>query len=315
MVKNRKLLFLVTILFSAIIIGFITKSFADEKPKVVVVFKDLNSEYWEILKAGTEKGFKDFGVDGKIMAPLEGTIKEQVAILETVLNEKPDVLVVSPIVPAEIIPTLEKFVNADIPVMLLDTDDPWPQKTAYIGTDNFDLGKKAGELLASQLQPGDHAALIGGDMSSPVSGDRLRGAKKSLEAAGIQIVAQMTELNGSTQNRNAMEKILKDHPTVEGVIASNDTTALDALKVIKEHGRKIPVTGADGITEMLELIVEGTIPGSVAQNPYDMGYLSVGAAVNVSKGEKVEKNIDSGVDILIKENAEERREFLNKILK
>ncbi|WP_052738015.1 sugar ABC transporter substrate-binding protein [Bacillus sp. SA1-12] len=315
MIKNRKLLFLITIIFSAIIIGFITKSFADEKPKVVVVFKDLNTEYWEILKAGIEKGFKDFDIDGKVLAPRKGTIEEQITILEQVLKEKPEVLIVSPIVPRDIIPTLEKFVTAGIPVMLLDTDDPWTGKTAYIGTDNFDLGKKAGALLASQLQPGDEVALIGGDMSSPVSGDRLKGAKKSLEAAGIEIAAQITELNGSAQNKEAMKTILKNHPTVKGVIASNDITALDALEVLKQHGIKMPVTGADAITEMLKLIEDETIPGTVAQNPYDMGYLSVETAMRVVKGEKVEKTVDSGVDIIIKENAKERQEFLNKILK
>jgi ribose transport system substrate-binding protein len=66
---------------------------------------------------------------------------------------------------------------------------------------------------------------------------------------------------------------------------------------------------------MLELIEEGRIPGTVAQNPYDMGYLSVENALKVTEGERVEKNIDSGVDIIIKENAEGRLEFLNKLLK
>ncbi|GAA3333728.1 hypothetical protein GCM10020331_098920 [Ectobacillus funiculus] len=72
--------------------------------------------------------------------------------------------------------------------MLLDTYDPWKDKTAYIGTDNLNLGRIAGELLASHLQPGDEAALIGGDI--PVIGKRIEGAKMSLEAAGIKIATE-----------------------------------------------------------------------------------------------------------------------------
>jgi ribose transport system substrate-binding protein len=313
--KKSKILLFIAIVFSAIIIGFISKPFAGEKPKVVVVFKDLNSQYWEILKKGTEKGFRDFGIDGKIVAPAEGTLEEQIKLLQSVLKEKPDVLIVSPIVPAEIIPTLEEFVKLNIPVLLLDTDDPWAHKTSYIGTDNFDLGKKAGAFLASQLQPGDEVALMSGDITSPVAGDRIKGARVSLEASGIKIARQITELNSSEQIREAMETILRSHPDVKGVVASNDGMALDALKVIEEHELSIPVTGADGITEMLELIEEGTLPGSVAQNPYDMGYLSVETALKVINGEKVEKNVDSGVDIIIKGNAKQRRDFLNKLLK
>jgi ribose transport system substrate-binding protein len=314
--KKSKLLLLIVFVFSAIIIGFITKSFADEKPKVVVVLKDLNSQYWEIVNAGVNKGFQDFGMDGKVLAPRVGTVEEQNEILEQVLKEKPDVLVISPIIPSETIPILEKFVKVNIPVLLLDTDDPWAQKTTYVGTNNFELGEKAGSLLASHLQPGDEVALIGGDLTSPVSGDRMRGAKRNLEDAGIIVAGQITELsNDSKPVREAMTTILKNHPDIKGVMASNDVIALEALDVINEHGISIPVTGADGTTEMLELIEEGRIPGTVAQNPYDMGYLSVENALKVTEGERVEKNIDSGVDIIIKGNAEGRLEFLNKLLK
>jgi ribose transport system substrate-binding protein len=315
-IKKSKLLLLIVSVFSAIIIGFITKSFADEKPKVVVVLKDFSSQYWDIVNAGLNKGFQDFGMDGKVLAPRVGTVEEQNEILEQVLKEKPDVLVVSPIIPSETIPILEKFVKINIPVLLLDTDDPWAQKTTYVGTNNFELGEKAGSLLASHLQPGDEVALIGGDLTSPVSGDRMRGAKRTLEDAGIIVAGQITELsNDSKPVRKAMTTILKNHPNIKGVMASNDVIALEALDVINEHGINMPVTGADGTTEMLELIEEGRIPGTVAQNPYDMGYLSIENALKVSEGEKVEKNIDSGVDIIIKGSAEGRLEFLNKLLK
>ncbi len=84
-------------------------------------------------------------------------------------------------------------------------------------------------------------------------------------------------------------------------------------------GGDIPVIGKriEGakITEMVELIEEGTLTDTVAQNPYDMGYLGVETAVKVTKGEKVEKNIDSDVDIIIEDNAEQRLDFLKKMLK
>ena len=65
---------------------------------------------------------------------------------------------------------------------------------------------------------------------------------------------------------------------------------------------------------MIELIEDGKIPGTVAQNPFDMGYLSAEAALKVSKGERVESTIDSGVDIIIKGNAKQRLEFLKGLL-
>jgi ribose transport system substrate-binding protein len=306
---NKGLMVLVLIIFAVftILIGFKFKP--DEKPKVVVVLKELDTQYWKIVKAGAEKGFRDFNIDGEVIAPRFGSAKLQNVMLEKVLKEKPDVLVVSPFLSSNI-PILVEFDKKNIPVLLLDTDYPWKDKTSYIGTNNLELGRKAGALLASQLKPGDKVAIIAG------GGDRVKGAKDSLKSAGITIAAENVGLLNETMPvKEAMEEILRDHPDLKGVIATTDIMAVNAFKVIEEHGLKMPVIGADGIIEMVELIENETLPGTVAQNPYDMGYLSVEVALKVINGEKVDRNIDSGIDILIKGNAKQRLEFQEKLLR
>ncbi|RBW68453.1 sugar ABC transporter substrate-binding protein [Bacillus taeanensis] len=319
--KKRSIYFLVIFVFTFILLGLV--SFADKKPKVVVVVKDLNSEYWKIVKAGAERGFQDFGLDGSVIAPASGTVKEQAEVLENILKEKPDVLIISPIYPPSLTPILDQFVEQNIPVLLVDTDAAWEHKTAYIGTDNFDLGKKAGALLGSELHPGDKVAMIGRDeckdcsyINSPISSLRIKGAKLSLEAIGINIVAEKTDLsNNPILIKKEIEAILQEHPDLKGIMATNDIMALYAFKAMKKYRLTIPITGADGTTKMVELIEEETLPGSVTQNPYDMGYLSSNAALKVMNGKTVEKNIDSGVDIIIKENATQKLEFLKDLLR
>ncbi|MCM3654454.1 sugar ABC transporter substrate-binding protein [Metabacillus litoralis] len=308
---KKSKLFLLTIFFiSTIIIVFIHKQF-EEKPKVVIVLQTLDRQYWRIIEAGAEKGFKDFGIDGKVIAPKDGTAEEQSDLLENVLKENPDVLVVSPRYSPVIIPKLESFVGNNIPVLLIDTDDSWGNKTAYIGTNNLELGKMAGALLGSQLQPGDKVALIGGEPSP--EGERLKGARVSLEAVGIKIVSEKI-LKSDKVVVKEMQTILHEHPDLKGVIAATDYIALPVSKIIQKQGIKIPIVGADGITEMVELVEEGTLTGTVAQNPYDMGYLSAEAALKVTMGEKV-NNIDSGVDIIMDNNARQRLDFLTRVLR
>ncbi|HZH58520.1 MAG TPA: sugar ABC transporter substrate-binding protein, partial [Metabacillus sp.] len=235
------------------------------------------------------------------------------------LKEVPDVLIVSPIAPDEVTPILNKFVEKGIPTLLIDTDDPWKNKTSYIGTDNLELGRRAGQLLASQLQPGDKVVLLGGDVGDDgvtLISERIQGAKNSLKEAGIDVVTKSLSISYDEERlvKKGMEEVLQKHPDLKGVMAVTDIVALHAQEVLKKHGLSIPITGADGITEMLELIEDGTLSGSVSQNPYDMGYLSVEAAAKAIKGEKVEKNIDSGVDIIVKGNAERRLNFLREAL-
>ncbi|WP_169907512.1 sugar ABC transporter substrate-binding protein [Priestia abyssalis] len=313
--KKRWMILLFCIFLLTVLIGCTVKLLKEnDKPKVVVVLKELNTQYWNIVKAGVEKGFQDFGIDGKVIATRNRLAEEQDRILENVLREKPDVLIVSPLLSSNI-PILKEFDKNNIPVLLVDTDAPWGNKTSYIGTDNFELGQKAGELLASQLQPGDKVAIIfsNSDLVHPVFSERIKGATFSLEGVGIKIVTEKLKLqNEPLAVKKAMTTILQKHPDTKGVFALNDVRALSALEVIEDHGYKMPVIGADGISELVELIGDGTLTGTVAQNPYDMGYISVEQALKIVKGELIEKRIDSGVDIIIKENAKDKLEFLKE---
>jgi ribose transport system substrate-binding protein len=315
----NKLSFFLLIIFilSLFLIVYISKTLSAEKPNVTVVLKGLNSEYWELMAAGARKGFEDFGINGTVIAPPEGTtVEEQDRFLEQVLKESPDSLIIAPIYPDFIISDLEDFVEQEIPVILLDTNVSWDDKTAYVGTDNVALGRRAGALLGSELQPGDEVAILGLDTTSPVASDRIKGAKISLQSIGIEIVAEgVNVFSEPLQVKEELETILEKHPNLKGIIATNDGLALTAFQTIEDLGYNMPVIGADGINKMIELIKEDELPGTVAQNPYDMGYLSVEAAMKVLNGKDVERNIDSGIDIIIKGIAKERFEFQERVLR
>ena len=74
MLKRGKLLILIVVAIFVVggIGGFIIKSLLVEKPRVVLVLRTLDREYWQTVKVGAEKGFRDFGVDGEVVvAPSE----------------------------------------------------------------------------------------------------------------------------------------------------------------------------------------------------------------------------------------------------
>lgn len=288
---------------------------AGDKPHVVVVLKTLSSQYWKFVEAGAKQAFADFGVEGKVVGPAsESQIIEQVNLMEDILTEKPDALVAAPTQPSTAIPVFEKYKAAGIPVLLVDTDAGWADQTTFIGTDNATAGKKGGELLASMLNQGDKVALIAGALGNPATDDRIKGAKEALEAAGMVVVAEQPADSDKAKAMSVMENILQTHPDLKGVFSANDDMAIGALRAIEAKGMQIPVIGTDGTIEAVELIIEGKMAGTVAQMPYDMGYKGVEEALKVIGGEQIEKRIDSGVDLITKENAEEKLEFLKNIL-
>jgi ribose transport system substrate-binding protein len=316
MIKNKKfkLMFIGLFVFISIIIGFISITLANEKPKVTVVLYRMDSEYWRTIEAGVEKGLKDFGIDGKVIAVNSDSENKFLSTLKNVYKEKPDVLVVSPDYRVSFINELDKFVDDGIPVLLISSDLDWENKTTYIGTDNVKLGEKSGIFLASQLQPGNKVAILTNDITHPVYNERVKGARNTLEAAGIEVVVEKGVADDAEIVKKEMSKIIRNNPDLQGVFAINDTLAVHILNALKEEGLTIPVIGTHGTTDMIKEIEKGIIPGTVALNPYDMGYLSIENAVKTTKGEKVEKFIDVGVDIIVKSNAKERYAFLNHVL-
>lgn len=314
MKKKWWILIVFAVLFCSIF-GFFFKVFASEKPTVAVVLKGSKSEYWAIMVSGIEKGFENFGLKGKIYAPDQNN-EDQLTILKKILRENPDALIFSPQNPSASIPVLKKFKKKHIPVLLVDTGVNWAGQTSFIGTDNASLGGKAGELLSSMIQPGDKVALIGKISKDSVSEDRIQGAKEALNTVGIDTAAG----NILVDDDNAkvipvIAKLLKNNPDIKGVFTSDDGIALDVLKYLNEKGLNIPVVGADGIIKMLKYIENGTLKASVAQNPYDMGYISVENSIKAIKGQRVEKKINSDVDIITEDNAKSKIDFLEGILK
>lgn len=301
------------ILLAAFVIFIVNLRIKLDQPTIVFILKEGRSEYWQIIQSGAEKAFRDFKVDGKVIAPASENPIVQNELLLNVLNQSPDALVVSPIQPSTNVPILMKYKDKNIPILSFDTDLEWQDQTAFIGTDNFTLGRKAGELLTSLMQPGDKAAIISGGRLATGGTERLNGAKAALEAAGIEVVASLEDVSWD-ESKKTMGNILQANPDIKGVFGTNDMIALGALKAAQEKGMNIPVVGADGIREMVKSIEDGTLPGTVAQNPYDMGYQSVENAVKAIRGETVEKKTDSGVDIITQDNAKEKLDFLKKTL-
>ncbi|WP_342514890.1 sugar ABC transporter substrate-binding protein [Sporosarcina sp. FSL K6-1522] len=286
-----------------------------KEKEVYVVLKTLNTEYFKFIEAGAKAAFEDFNVKGTVIAPSEQTnFMEQINQLEDVLGKNAAGLVLTPSQPDTVIPILEKFQEKNIPVALLDSDVDWEDKLTFIGNDDENSGKLAGEKLASQLEVGDEVAILEGISGTPTSAARTKGAKEALEEAGMKVVASQAADWDRLKATSVMEDILQAHPGIKGVIGVNDEMALGALNASNSKGKEIISIGIDGIIGAVESISEGSLNASVAVKTYDMGYKGVESIVKAMNNESVEKEITTEIDVITEENASEILENLKRIL-
>ncbi|GAA3312840.1 hypothetical protein GCM10020331_001530 [Ectobacillus funiculus] len=132
--------------------------------KLLSFLQELNTDLSKTIKAGIEKkGFVDFHIDGKVIAPdSQDSASKQIALLKDVLKQKNQMHSLScQFNHLLLFLYLRNIKKRNIPVLMLYQDARWKDQTTFIGTDHLRLGKKiAGELLSSFLQPGDQVAII-----------------------------------------------------------------------------------------------------------------------------------------------------------
>ncbi len=272
---------------------------------VAVVVKAVTSDYWKLVGAGVEQAMKtDPSVKATFLGPNEETdIEGQIRIVEAQISAKVDALAVAPSQADQLQPTLQKAVDAGIPVVLIDTDiSTFTAKSAFVGTDNKLGGEMAGDFIAKQLKSGDEVAIIRGAAGDPVHNLREQGAKSKLEAAGLKVVATQPADSDRAKGQSVAENILTSNPNLKAFYATNDEMALGALNAAKAAGKKLVIVGFDASPDALKSIDAGELSASIAQFPGKIGELGTLTAAKVARGEKVDAFVNTGVDVVSKAN-------------
>ena len=276
----------------------------DGKVKIAVVLKTLNSEYWGKVKDGCDAAAKDLGIEVAVLgAQTEADIDEQCTIIEQQIASGISAIVCAPNDGTAAAAKLKAAVDKKIPVVFVDTDADLAGKTAFVGTYNEDAAAIGGTYVAEQI-PGAKTAIIYGQEGENTSNMRRSGYKKGLEAGGASVIVEMSGDNTTSGAQAAMEAILGSNPEVQAVCCHNDDSALGALQACKAAGRTdIMIIGFDGNQSAIDEIKAGNLAGTVAQQPYDMGYQAVKAAYEAAKGNAVEAGISVAAKLITKENA------------
>lgn len=275
---------------------------------IALVTKALDSEWWQRVKAGAEDAAKaNPGVRLAVLAPeREVNIDQQVSILEDQITKKVAALAVAPTGAAEVIPVLDRARGAGIPVIIFDTDVNWPAKVSFVGSDNRAAGRLAGAHIVKLLGGKGRVAVIRGILGIQTHEDRLAGFQEALrEAPGIENVAVQPANSERALGMSVMENLLTRYPDLRAVFATNDQMALGAVEAIASRNLtgKIAVVGVDATREAVRAVGAGRLSADVAMHPEVLGRSAVEAALKAAQGEPVDKRIDTGEELVTKENA------------
>jgi ribose transport system substrate-binding protein len=277
-----------------------------QRYEIAVIPKGLVHQFWLTVKAGSDAAGKELGVDIIWKGPEKETeIDKQINIIEDMINRKVNALVMAACDENALIPTIQKAVDAGIPVVTIDSGVKSDLPISFVATDNINGAKMAARELARLIGNDGEVGLIPFVPGAATSQMREEGFREGLkEFPNIKLVSTLYSQSDVAKGMTAMQDMMTAHPELKGVFAANESGAMGAAQAIKAEGRtgQIKLVAFDAADEEIAALQEGVIQALIVQNPFQMGYQGVKAAVDHLQGKPVEKRIDTGVTVVTLEN-------------
>ena len=184
------------------------------------------------------------------------------------VDEGVDLLIVSPNQLSAISKAVERAYDKGIPVILYDRKTNSDKYTAFIGCDNYTIGKSMGTFIAQQLQGKGRIVEISGLEGSSPALERHRGFMDAIKPyPGLRVVASEGGNWKEEGGIQAMKRILKQTQDFDYVFAHNDRLAWGAYVAARQMRvkRNYKYTGVDGMATEgggLELVRDGIFEAS-----------------------------------------------------
>jgi ribose transport system substrate-binding protein len=260
------------------------------------------------LKAITDNARKAAEEVGVELVLSEGTndSASQVSQIETLISQKPDVLVILPHEGGPLTPVAQKAMQAGIPVVNVDREFSTPAAyRTWIGGDNYGIGKSAADLIANDLKCEGNVVEIQGVAGISVTEQRTKGFTDGIKRCngGIKIVASQPADFLPDKGLQVMETILQGQKDIDAVYTHDDDMAMGVVQAIRNAKRQdeMFVTGAGGSKDAMNLIAEGELyRATFLYNPSMSGSaISLAKLIAEGKGlsELVEPEVPSRIEL------------------
>jgi ribose transport system substrate-binding protein len=259
---------------------------ADKKTLVFVA--NGASDFWKAAEAGVKKANSELpNYEMQFKYPSQSSAAIQERLMDDLVAAGVSGIMVSAVDPKTETDALSKIAKQTL-LLTTDSDAAKSGRVAYIGSSNVAAGKQVGEILKKALPDGGKCMAFVGLPGADNAKERIEGIKDVIKGTKIEIVdVRADDIDMARAKRN-VEDTLTAHPEVNcmlGIYSYNIPQIYQALKEAGQLG-KITVTGFDDDPITLGGIKEGTVAGTVVQQPFLWGYEGMKDMAKILEGDK-----------------------------
>lgn len=279
-----------------------------DAPKVALVMKSLANEFFSGMADGARAHAAASG--GRYELVVNGMrnetdVSEQVTLIEQMTARRVAAIVIAPADSRAIVPALARAVAAGIIVVNIDNrlDADVVREAGlsipFVGPDNREGARKAGEAVAARLAAGDEVAILEGIVTAFNGQQRALGLEEAARAAGLVIVARQSAQWELEKADTIAASLLAEHPNLAAILCANDSMALGAASAVAATGRKVLVSGFDDIPAVQPLLTDGRIVATVNQHGDRLAVEGIETALGILSGERAPEDRTTPVDLVV----------------
>ena len=246
------------------------------------------SDFWKAAEAGVKKAQGELpNYTMQLKYPEQSSAAIQNRLMDDLVAGGASGIMVSAVDPKTQIDELNRIGGQTV-LFTTDSDAPSSKRVAYIGSSNVDAGKQAGELMKKAMPNGGKCMGFVGLPGADNARERVEGIKAGIAGTKITLVdVRADDIDQPRAKRNVEDTLTAD-PSINCMVGIYSYNTPQIYQALKEAGKlgQITVIGFDEDQVTLGGVKEGTIVGTVVQQPYEWGYQGMKDMAKYIEGDK-----------------------------
>jgi len=269
--------------------------------KIALITMDSIDQHWVTLNEGAQKAAGELGVTVQFLSPNTKDDAQQIECVNNAVSGGYNAIVVAANGPDAISSALKEAAAAGVKIVYVDSPANIDAEATF-STDNTAAGKTAGEEMRKALEGAGTTSgkigIINVNAATDSCVKREDGFRSAFDGSGFEILETQYGEGDAAKSQSIAENYITQG--VVGIFGCNEGSTTGAGNAIKASGGNAVIgVGFDKSDTIMNLIADGYLLCTMAQNPDVMGYEGVNAAVKAVNGEALGGKVsDTGVSVL-----------------
>ena len=283
------------------------------KPRFHFYFiaQNLVDPFWKEVRRGLEAAAKEHKVIVEFNAPRFNNPQEELRFLDIAVTSDVDGIITHVSSGSEFTAMIDKATGEGIPVVTIENDDKNSNRNSFVGTNSFQLGKAAAELMIRATAGRARiAVIVSNDLELDATSQNLKmnGFLSTIkDFPEMKVIKTYTSKMGILSAEEIAQTIIGSADNINAIFATNSVDTIGSAQLIVDRNKvgSIAIVGYGDTEDILRYISKDIIYGTVMSDPYKMGYESLKALIDIKEKNNVSTFIDTGVKIITKGNVDE----------